>query len=164
MAKEAKKFTVKGFFKGRPDSYGLFLRTKSLMNTLGPVKVSVSKTHISFGAKRKFAWVWLPQQWIEDRPQKSITLTFDNCRRIVSKKLESSVEPYPGRWTHHVLIASSDDLDDEIRLWLGEAYLLGGGVDFLKDTNSLKWRGKTRRAVLQSGNEPGYGSTGEYYV
>lgn len=31
-------------------------------------------------------------------------------------------EPYPGRWTHHVLVTEADQIDEELMGWLREAW------------------------------------------
>ena len=31
-------------------------------------------------------------------------------------------EPYPGRWTHHLVIGSVEEIDDELMDWVREAY------------------------------------------
>jgi len=83
------------------------------------------KTQVSFGARTKFAWVWLPQLWTKKRPEKSITLTFNVGRHIKHDRIVEAVEPRPGRWTHHVIIESKSDLDEDVREWLCEAYAFG---------------------------------------
>ncbi len=89
---------------------------------MGPVSVEPMKTQVSFGAGRKFAWVWLPQLWTSKRPENSITLTFDAGRRIDHERIAEAVEPRPGRWTHHVIIEKESDIDEDVRAWLREAY------------------------------------------
>ena len=32
------------------------------------------------------------------------------------------MEPYPGRWTNHVLLSREDEIDEELMDWLREAY------------------------------------------
>ena len=32
-----------------------------------------------------------------------------------------SVEPYPGRWTNHILVTRPEELDGELMEWLREA-------------------------------------------
>ena len=117
---------IDAFFANRPESLKLFNAVRACIETLGPSKIEVMKTQISFGAKRKFAWVWLPQTWIKKRPGNSITLTFYLRRRIVADKIESAVEPRPGYWTHHVIIQKETDLDEDVRNWLREAYITRG--------------------------------------
>jgi hypothetical protein len=116
------KWTTLGFFEGWPESFRLFEIVRTYIESLGPVKIEAAQTQISFGAKRKFAWVWLPQVWTERRPENSITLAFGLGKRIVRSRIEKAVEPYPGRWTHHVIIEKESDLDDDVRKWLKEAY------------------------------------------
>lgn len=33
-----------------------------------------------------------------------------------------AVEPYPGRWTHHLLLTAPEDVDGLLAAWLAEAY------------------------------------------
>ena len=102
----------------------LFHFVRQYIESLGPVKMEIMKTQVSFGAETKFAWVWLPQLWIKKRAENSITLTFDLNRRIDDDRIEEVVEPRPGRFTHHVIIEKESDLDQEVREWLREAYEL----------------------------------------
>ena len=37
-------------------------------------------------------------------------------------RVASCVEAYPGRWTHHVVVASEEELDDELMALIDEAY------------------------------------------
>ncbi len=117
-------WTLEELFAGRPGALALFHFVRRYIESLGPVKMEVMKTQVSFGAKTKFAWVWLPQLWIKKRVEHSITLTFDLNRRIDDGRIEEVVEPRPGRFTHHVIIEKESDLDQEVREWLREAYEL----------------------------------------
>jgi len=51
-----------------------------------------------------------------------IVLTFGLGRRIEHERITQVVEPYPGRWTHHVIIENEADLDQDVRGWLRDAY------------------------------------------
>ena len=33
-----------------------------------------------------------------------------------------AVEPYPGRWTHHILVRTPEEIDGELLAWIDEAY------------------------------------------
>ena len=33
-----------------------------------------------------------------------------------------AVEPYPGRWTHHVVFSREEQADQELMDWIGEAF------------------------------------------
>jgi len=115
-------WTLEQLFAGRPGALVLFHFVRHYIESLGPVKMEVMKTQVSFGATTKFAWVWLPQIWIKKRAENSITLTFDLKRRIGNVRIEDVVEPRPGRFTHHVIIEKESDLDEDVRAWLREAY------------------------------------------
>lgn len=49
-------------------------------------------------------------------------MTLGLGRRLESPRVAVAVEPYPGRWTHHILLTSESELDAEVRAWLHEAY------------------------------------------
>ncbi|MFR6217731.1 MAG: DUF5655 domain-containing protein [Enterocloster bolteae] len=36
--------------------------------------------------------------------------------------MEAATEPYPNRWTHHVIVQSADEIDDKLMGWIREAY------------------------------------------
>lgn len=38
-----------------------------------------------------------------------------------------AVEPYPNRWTHHVLISAPEEIDDELMGWIKEASIFSEG-------------------------------------
>ena len=60
------------------------------------------------------------------QPQKSqityITITLGLNRREGSPRIDQASEPYPGRWTHHLVIGSAEEIDDELMAWVREAY------------------------------------------
>lgn len=117
--------TVEELFRGREAQIRLYQAVCAAIEALGPVTITVSKTQVAFGAKTKFAWVWPPQLWSNKRPPDSIVLTFGLGRQVVHPKIVESVEPRPGRWTHHVIVEHEADLDADVRGWLAEAYAFG---------------------------------------
>ena len=42
--------------------------------------------------------------------------------RLDSPRVVAASEPYPGRWTHHVLVTEADQIDEELMGWLREAW------------------------------------------
>lgn len=115
--------TIEDFFEGRPGSLGLFNAVREYIESLGPVKIEVMKTQVSFGARTKFAWVWLPQAITGNRPESSITVTFSADHRIEDEQIAESVEPRPGHWTHHVVVEEESGINEELRGWLRDAYM-----------------------------------------
>lgn len=118
------KWTVEQLFVGRSKPLALFMHIQKFIISLGAVTMEPMKTQISFGAKRKFAWVWLPQLWTSMRPENSVTLTFDLSKQVKDKKIAEAVKTRPGHWTHHVIIERKSDLDQDVKGWIRKAYLL----------------------------------------
>ena len=48
-------------------------------------------------------------------------------RREGSPRMDQVSEPYPGRWTHHLVIGSVEEIDDELMDWVREAYDFAAG-------------------------------------
>lgn len=86
------------------------------------VRIKVSKTQVSFYDKYLFAALWPPLRKIKGRQGVYIFLTFGLGYRAEHPHIVESVEPYPNRWTHHVLIGAPEEFDDQIMAWLREAY------------------------------------------
>jgi len=113
-------------FAGRAASLRLFRLVDDYIERLGPVEVVPRKTQVGFRRARMFAWVWLPQMWIKKQPESSITLSFSMDHRVEDPRIKASLEPYPGRFTHHVVITRASKLDTKVKRWLHTAYALAG--------------------------------------
>lgn len=50
----------------------------------------------------------------KERPAVYIVVTFGLGYKVESPRIDVAVEPYPNRWTHHVLISSPEELDEEL--------------------------------------------------
>jgi hypothetical protein len=122
--KKSGNWTVEGLFTERQAAYVLFDVVREYIESLGSISVEATKTQVSFGTKSKFAWVWLPQMWIKKQKDNSITIAFDLDHEVQHTRIRSSVEPRPGRWTHHVVIEKESDFDNNVKMWLREAYVL----------------------------------------
>ena len=86
------------------------------------VKVKVQKTQIAFSNRHNFAFVsFLPVRRAKERPAVYIVVTFGLGRRAESPRIDAATEPYPGRWTHHVLISERSGIDEELMAWVREA-------------------------------------------
>lgn len=110
------------FFQGREDALPLYLRLRERLEDCGPVEIRVKKTQISLIRRRLFGAVsFTPVRRAKDRPPRWITLTIGLGRRLDSPRIDGVVEPYPGRWTHHLMIGSEAELDEEVLGWLREA-------------------------------------------
>jgi hypothetical protein len=114
-------WTLEHLFAGRPAALLLFHTIRQYILSLGPVTVEVMKTQVSFGAKTKFAWVWLPQMWIKKQPDKSVVLTFDLRRRIDDWRIKQVAEPRPSARSPHGPIPEEPDLNSDVGTWRRKA-------------------------------------------
>lgn len=77
---------------------------------------------------RGFAVVsFLPVRKAKERPEIYIVVTFGLGYRVDSPRIDAAVEPYPGRFTHHVLISVTGEIDDELMGWVREAAAFADG-------------------------------------
>lgn len=113
---------VKRFFADNSIQIELFLAVMNKIQAIGPVKIQVMKSQISFAGRHKFAWVWLRPACAKNRPKKCIVLTFGLNHHIEHERIVEAVNPYPHRWTHHLIIENVSDLDALISEWLTESY------------------------------------------
>ena len=86
------------------------------------VKIKVAKTQITFANKRGFAFVsFNPCRRAKDRPEVWMTVTFGLGYRKESPRIDVAAEPYSNRWTRHVMVGSSEEIDAELMDWIKEA-------------------------------------------
>lgn len=107
-----------------------FEEIRSFIATLGPVTVTGARSQVAFAARRKFAWVWLPQRVVRNRPDHAVALTFASDHEIDDPRIAEAVKVGAHRWTNHVMIEHPQDLDDTVRRWLREAYKWGSNGGF----------------------------------
>ena len=111
------------FFEDHLEALPLYEAFEAQVERLGEVNIRVQKTQVTFSNRRNFAFVsFLPARKAKDRPKTYITVTFGLDRRVPSPRIDAAVEPYPNRWTHHVLISSVEEIDEELLGWVREAY------------------------------------------
>ena len=122
MTDEMTNKEIEVFFAGKPEAKALFMAVERKIQVIGPAIIKVSKTQISFATRTQFAWVWMPLPTDRKRPLHSLVLSFGCGRRIVNDQIVEAIEPYPGRWTHHVIIAEAADLTSAVDAWIREAY------------------------------------------
>ena len=127
------KYMISGdelfFFNEKPAALPLYeVFAQRVFAEIDNVTVKVQKTQISFFNQRNFAFVsFLPARKAKDRPETYITVTFGLQYKKESPRIDSASEPYPNRWTHHMLIVSEEEIDDELMDWIKEAAEFSAG-------------------------------------
>ena len=112
------------FFNQKPQALPLYEAfERRLLSELEGVSIRVQKTQITLSNRRVFGAVsFLPARRAKDRPDPYITITLGLNRREGSPRIDQVSEPYPGRWTHHLVIGDLEEIDDQLMAWVHEAY------------------------------------------
>ena len=113
---------IENFFSNQEHLISLFQAVNQMIQSIAPLPFDVNKSQISFGTKPKFAWVWQHKPWLNKRPENAIVVTFCVGRYIEHDQIVEAIEPYPGRWIHHLMIRDESELTSDVNKWLEEAY------------------------------------------
>ena len=111
------------FFGEHMEALPMYERLENAILTRIPdVKIKVAKTQITFANKRGFAFVsFNPCRRSKDRPAVWMTVTFGLGYRKDSPRIDVATQPYPGRWSHPVMVGSAEEIDEELLGWIQEA-------------------------------------------
>lgn len=111
------------FFESKPEALPLYeMLEERILSKVGNVTVKVQKTQIAFSNRHNFAFVsFLPVRKAKERPDSYIVVTFGLNYKKESPRIDAAAEPYPNRWTHHVLISTAEEIDDELISWIKAA-------------------------------------------
>ena len=111
------------FFGDHMDALPIYERLeKGILTWIPDVKIKVAKTQITFAKRYGFAFVsFNPCRKAKERPAVWMTVTFGLGCRKESPRIDVATQPYPGRWTHHVMVGSEGEIDEELLDWIKEA-------------------------------------------
>lgn len=110
------------FFAGHGAALPIYTELRSRVFAQWPdVEVRVARTQITFKARYGFAFV-STRRMGRRCPEVFIIVSFGLGREVRSERIFTASEPYPNRWTHHVIVASPDEVDGELMGWLAEAH------------------------------------------
>jgi len=109
--------TLEEYFSTGPErERPIFEAVMAHLDTLGPTHVEP----VSVGI-----FVKKDGSFLELRPMRDwVALSFSLARTVHSTKISRKVMQYHGRYYHWVNLRGPDDVDDEVRDWLTEAYLM----------------------------------------
>ena len=111
------------FFDSKQDALPLYETFReAVLEKVPGTRIEVRKTQISFFSRHMYAAVsFAPVRRAKNRPDPFLTITFGMPYRKESARIDVAVEPYPNRWTHHVMIGSVEEIDQELLSWIEEA-------------------------------------------
>ena len=110
------------FFDGQPEEYSLACALlEGLLAALPETQVRVQKTQITLSGRHHLAARSHPRR-SPARKAPRLPHPLGLSHRLDSPRVDIATKPYPGRWTHHLLLSSADELDEELLAWAREAY------------------------------------------
>lgn len=112
------------FFDGQPGAMALYeIFRDRVLEEIGETKIRAQKTQITFSNRHVFACVSrLRVRKKKELPPDYIVVTFGLRHELDSPRIDVKTEPYPNRWTHHVVIECPEEIDEELINWVREAY------------------------------------------
>jgi hypothetical protein len=114
--------TIDDFFRGKEQSRRLFDAVWREVDRLGDVTVRVSKSQVAFRRRKNFAVVWIPGQYLTNRPTAALVLTLSFPTPDPSPRWKKITEVGPRRFTHHLELYRRGDIDEVVRDWLQMAW------------------------------------------
>lgn len=116
---------IEQFFVGHSavlPTYDAFV--EQLTARFGTVRMKVQKTQISFYNKHLFACVsFMRVRKKKDFPAPYLVLSLGLPQPVHSPRIDIITEPYPGRWTHHIVLSTPQEVDEALMQWVEEAYV-----------------------------------------
>lgn len=86
-------------------------------------KVKVQKSQISFSNRYMFACVSFARvKKKKELPDPYLVVTLGMSYPLESSRVAVKTEPYPGRWTTHIVLGDEKEVDGELLKWVAEAY------------------------------------------
>ena len=112
------------FFSGHEEALGLYEIFEDFLYSAFPdANRRVQKTQITFFNRHVFACISFARvKRKAEMPKDYLVLTLGLPVPLDSERVAVKTEPYPGRWTHHIVISRPDELDEELLSWIRESY------------------------------------------
>ena len=112
------------FFDGHRNALPLYQSFEERIYSMFPdVNKRVQKTQITFFNRYVFACVSFARvKRRADLPEGYMVVTLGLPSGLESERVAVKTEPWPGRWTHHIVVSRREELDDELWSWIREAY------------------------------------------
>ena len=112
------------FFDGHQEMYSIYESfEQTLLHQYPQTKIKVQKTQIAFSNRYIFACVsFMRPKKKSELSASYFVLTLGLSYPLESERVAIKTEPYPGRWTTHIVIHKMSDLDQELFDWVKQAY------------------------------------------
>jgi len=109
----------------RPEIRRLFDAFVGAVKAIGPTRIVPEKTRIAFQVRMSFAQLTPRRNWIDGH--------FVLARRVEHPRFRRDETFSPRNDLHAFRLTSIDEIDDEFREWLAEAYRVGDQQHLTRD-------------------------------
>ena len=108
------------FFQGHPDALPVYEQFRLRVLAQWPdVEIRTARTQISFFRKTMMCCAsFLPLGRKAERPDSWLVISFGLDRLLETDGISVGVQAAPGRWTHHVMISSAEEMNDAFWAWI----------------------------------------------
>ena len=113
--------TLEDFFRGYEPSRHIFTVLQKAVDAAGLCELRITKSQIAFRRRKAFAWAWIPAKYLHGVTA-PLVLSISLPARDNSPRWKEIVEPYPGRFMHHLELFTEEDIDEQVRAWLSKAW------------------------------------------
>ena len=112
------------FFEQQPDALPLYEAfSAAVLKRYPDTKIKVQKTQITFTNRHIFACAsFLRVRKRKELPNPYLVITLGLSYPLKSPRAAVKTEPYPGRWTTHIVIEKTENIDQELLGWVDDAY------------------------------------------
>ena len=112
------------FFADHQAALELYLAFEDRLYDAFPcISRRVQKTQITFSNRHVFACVSFARvKPKRELPEGYLVLTLGLPAPLDSDRVAVKTEPYPNRWTHHMVVSRPEELDAELFSWISDAY------------------------------------------
>ena len=112
------------FFEKSPAAFALYEGfAQKLLAAFPDTRVRVQKTQITFSNRHGFGCVsQLRVRKKAELPDPYSVVTLGLPAPLDSPRAAAQTEPYPGRWTVHIVLGAPGEVDDELLGWVRQAY------------------------------------------
>ena len=112
------------FFDGHIGALPLYETfSEELLRQFPTTSTRVQKTQITFSDRHVYACVSFARvKKKAELPDPYLVITLGLPYPLNSDRVAVKTEPYPGRWTTHIVVGSPDELDGEFWLWVSQAH------------------------------------------
>ncbi len=112
------------FLGSQPGSIPVYEALAGMLFARYPdTRIKVSKSQISFNNRHLYACVSFARvKKKKELPESWFLLTLGLNYPLESDRVAAKTQPYPGRWTTHIVISGEEELDEELLGWIGQAW------------------------------------------